>query len=238
MLNVILIDDEPDAIDVLKVYCNRMPELIKSVLHTCNPEDGLKLINETEADVVFLDINMPAMNGMDLLDNIYDTKKKFKLIFTTAHSQYAINAIKRKAYDYLLKPINFKDFKRNIEEIFNEKIQHSKKRKSVLEIPQNDGILFIKHEEIKYIVAEGSYSTIFTVNGKKTMISKNLKFLEDTLEWNKDFLRCHASYIVNTKFIQKLVLTKDEQKVVLDDGSGIDIGRKYKEDFIMALKGQ
>lgn len=110
MLRAIIIDDEESGIDTLKILVSRNSELMRVVASTQQPEEGIRLIDDYRPDVVFLDISMPTMNGFEVLNQA--DYKKFKLIFTTAHKEFAIEAIKSRAFDYLLKPIGSEDFKR------------------------------------------------------------------------------------------------------------------------------
>ena len=118
MLRVIIIDDEPMGVNTLKVLIERLDLDILVVATATDPEKGIECIETYQPDVVFLDVNMPKMNGFELLDNL--NYKNFKLVFTTAHQEYAIKAIKNKAQDYLLKPIDAEDLKVCLEKIILE----------------------------------------------------------------------------------------------------------------------
>src|SRR5688500_11747136 len=118
MVRAVIIDDEESGIETLKILASRNAGLIKVIASTLNPEEGILLIEDYKPDIVFLDISMPAMSGFDLLARL--KHRDFKLVFTTAHKEYAIEAIKNKAFDYLLKPISNDDYKKCLDEIYGE----------------------------------------------------------------------------------------------------------------------
>src|ERR1700758_4857450 len=120
MYRAIIIDDELIGVNTLKILIEKYTtSIIRVVATSTEPENGIKLIEDYRPDVVFLDISMPKMNGFELLEKL--TYKDFKLVFTTAHEEYAIKAIKNRAYDYLLKPIDIDELKQCIERIINTK---------------------------------------------------------------------------------------------------------------------
>src|SRR6185312_925310 len=149
MYRAIIIDDELIGVNTLKILSEKHTPNLKIVATTTDPENGIKLIEDYRPDIVFLDISMPKMNGFELLEKLQ--YKDFKLIFTTAHEEYALKAIKNRAYDYLLKPIDIDELKQCIGNIINE----SEKGTSIkintyrtIELFVKDGIIFIKPDDI------------------------------------------------------------------------------------------
>ncbi|MDX2172121.1 MAG: LytTR family DNA-binding domain-containing protein [Bacteroidota bacterium] len=234
MLRAIIIDDEPIGINTLKVLIERLDFDIKIVADSTDPIKGIELIENYKPDIVFLDISMPKMNGFELLENI--SFKDFKLVFTTAHQEYAIKAIKNKAYDYLLKPIDTNDLEICLKSIIdNQNTLISKsKPKTILELPVNNGIVFIKQQNIVRLEGNGSYANIYLKDKTKYTASKNLKYFEALLD-ETIFYRCHLSNIINLNEVQKLV-SEEGYYALMSDNSLVEITKKNKDDFILRLK--
>lgn len=239
MHRAIIIDDEQMGIKTLKAFIEECTNRIKVVATTTKPIEGIDLIEDYKPDIVFLDISMPGLNGFELLEKV--TYRDFKLVFTTAHGEYAIKAIKNKAYDYLLKPIDIDELKDCIERIIDIKEGMSvdkaiQTEKDIIELPVRDGIVFIKPEEIIRIEASGSYTTFHMVNGVKHIGSSNLKEFESILN-PRYFYRCHNSHIINLRRVNKFLSSEGLYCAVMEDGSNADIAKKNKQVFLDKLKG-
>jgi two-component system, LytTR family, response regulator len=236
MIRTIIIDDESTGINALKVLIERHTQGIKVVATTTDPKQGIGLIEDYKPDVVFLDISMPTLNGFELLDKL--KYKDFKLVFTTAHQEYAIKAIKNKAYDYLLKPVGIDELKNCVNNIVNERTNNQDVKKettsNIIKISVKDGIIFIKPSEIIRLEASGSYTVFYLDNNVKHLASKNLKEYEALLE-DTYFYRCHPSHIINLKKVLKMV-SSDGLFAQMTDGSMPEIVRKNKEIFLEKLK--
>lgn len=236
VLRAIIIDDEEAGIETLKILADRYPSLVKIVASSQNPLEGSTMIEDYRPDVVFLDVNMPGMSGFDLLQKL--SFKNFKLVFTTAHKQYAIEAIKNRAFDYLLKPIDDHDFKLCLEEIQKNEIQEFVVLKSptlpLLEIQMKDGIQYLKQQDIIRVEASRSYTTFYLESGIKHLASKSLKEFEDKLDPNI-FYKCHRSHIINLHKVQKFVSDKG-YFALMTDGSLPDISKNNKDTFLERLQ--
>jgi two-component system, LytTR family, response regulator len=236
MLRAVIIDDEQSGIDTLKILASRNEELIKVVASTLEPEVGIKLIEDYRPDVVFLDVSMPNMNGFELLAKL--NFRNFKLIFTTAHKEYAIEAIKNKAFDYLLKPISDEDFKACLHELLTEKPTASELPKSgvqqLIELQVKDGIIYLKQKDIIRLEASRSYTEFYLDNGAKHVASKSLVEYESKLDM-EIFYRCHKSHIINLHKVQKFI-NHDGFFALMSDGSLPDISKTQKESFLARLK--
>lgn len=236
MLRAVIIDDEPGGINSLEVLINKYTTGLKVEGKSTDPETGIALIEEIRPDVVFLDVNMPKMDGFDLLDKL--TYKDFKLVFTTAYQEYAIRAIKSKAQDYLLKPIGIDELKLCINNIAWEQSKTNNLPNPFLnhfiELPVKDGIIFIKPNNIIRLEASGSYTIFHLENEIRHMASRNLKQCESLLQLPY-FFRCHASHIVNLEKVLKMV-TKDGLFIKMTDGSMPELSRRNKELFLEKLK--
>jgi two-component system LytT family response regulator len=236
MYRAIIVDDESIGINTLKILIERYAPTIKIVATATEPEKGISLIEDYKPDIVFLDISMPRINGFELLDRL--DYKNFKLVFTTAHEEYALKAIKNKAYDYLLKPIDIDELKQCVKSITVDIIEKKEVQKTslpgIIEIAVKDGILFIKPEDIIRLEASGSYTTFHLTNNTKHVISKKLKDYEAILD-PSSFYRCHNSHIINLGKVIKLVSTEGLYAKMSDD-SLVEIARQNKQIFIDKLK--
>lgn len=233
MLRAIIIDDESSGINTLKLMIEKYTSAVKVVATTVDPQNGIQLINDYQPDIVFLDVSMPQMDGFELLQNI--SWKKFKLIFTTAHPEYALHAIKSKAYDYLLKPIDQDELISCIGNLTgHDTLEVQLKTNQLIELNVKDGIIFIKPEQIIRLEASGSYTEFYLDGGTKHIASKTLKEYEPQLHPSL-FYRCHISHIINLSKVEKL-LTTDGLFAQMTDGSLPVVSRKNKDTLLEKLK--
>src|SRR6185503_547660 len=246
MLKAILIDDEESNLSSLKEkitsYC---PQVQISAICD-NAAKGIEAIDSLHPDIVFLDIEMPVMNGFVMLQQL--TYKNFELIFTTAYDHYAIKAIRYSALDYLVKPIEIDDLKtavfkaeekRNRSypnpqiELLVEQLVNKKNSFTRIAIPTTEGLQFIRTEEIVYLEASINYTHIYCEGGKKYFVSRTLKDFEDMLPV-EIFLRIHNSYIINKNFAEKYI-RGDGGQVVLSNGVILDVAKRKKSEFLKAI---
>lgn len=236
MLRTIIIDDELIGINTLKVMIENNFSNVKVVASTTDPDKGITLIEDYKPEILLLDISMPKISGFDLLNRLI--YKDFKLVFTTGHSEYALKAIKNRAFDFLLKPIDIDEFKNCISKIIDEKFQSGIKSNEnhlhIIELPVKDGIIFIKQQDIIRLEASGSYTVFYLVNNVKHIASKNLKECETMLD-HAIFFRCHLSHIINLQKVTKMVSTNG-LFAQMSDGSMPEIGKKNKEAFLTKVK--
>lgn len=232
-INAIIIDDESDAREVLRELINHYIPEVNILGEASNALEGIKLINSVSPDLVFLDIQMPNGTGFDLLESI--VHPKFQTIFTTAHSEYAIKAIKQQAFDYLLKPIDKDDLIDTLTR-YKEKqsIHRAEEVNGMIQVPSVGGIRFLKKEEIIYVKSEGNYSSIYLQNGEHFMLSRNLKYVEDLLDKNT-FVRPHNSYLVRLDKIVQYNKTEGGS-IILENGTEIPISRRRKEELMEHMK--
>lgn len=234
MLCAIIIDDEPIGINTLKVLIERLGLDVFVTATTTNPEEGIELIESYRPDVVFMDVNMPKLNGFELLKKV--KYKDFKLVFVTAHEEFALKAIKTNAFDYLLKPIDSEDLKTCLEKIIETFIPLAPKTKTrnVIELMVNDGVIFIKQSQIIRLEASGSYTVIYLKDGVKHTASKNLKHFEALLD-PAIFFRCHLSHIINLNELLKLV-SSDGYSALMSDKSTPAVSKRQKEELHERLR--
>lgn len=234
MLRSIIIDDEVSGINTLKMMIEKYTSALKVVAVSTEPKQGIKLINDYQPDVVFLDVSMPQMDGFELLQQV--SWKNFQLVFTTAHPEYALDAIKSRAFDYLLKPIDQDELITCINNILQQNLPDaSAKTNQLIELNVKDGIIFIKPDQIIRLEASGSYTEFYLEGNVKHIASKTLKEYEPQLHPSV-FYRCHVSHIINLKKVVKLITT-DGLFVQMTDGSLPVVSRKNKEVLLEKLKG-
>lgn len=243
MLKVILIDDEPKSITSLKWELTNFSDEIKVVETFTNPIEATTYLKANQIDSVFLDIEMPQMDGFQFLEGF--PERKFSVVFTTAYDQYAINAIKEKALDYLLKPIDGDDLHKTIEKLkthkktmsFTSSIEESllslSKNKTVsakkIAISVDGKLLFLKPEEIVYCESDGNYCRIFLENNEKLFVTKKLKEIEALLP-QESFYRVHHSYVVNLDKVREYL--KTDCYLILNNQKKIPVSRNKKNSFL------
>ncbi|MCW3076512.1 MAG: response regulator transcription factor [Bacteroidetes bacterium] len=235
MLRAIIIDDESIGIKTLKVLIEKYTTGIKVVATSTDAYEGLSLIEDYRPDIVFLDISMPKMTGFELLEKLLF--REFSLVFTTAHEEYALKAIKNKANDYLLKPIDIEELQNCVSNIVSKNSTNSVPadlEPKNIAISVKDGTIFIKPNEVIRLQAWGSYTTFHLENNVKHIASKSLKECESLLS-DRIFYRCHNSHIVNLTKVVKLVSNEGLYAQMTDD-SKPEVARKNKEVFLEKLK--
>lgn len=244
MLTAVLIDDEYDALTVLSQLLRDFTNTPIKILGTAkNLDEGIKLIHATNPDVVFLDIDMPNQSGMDIYK--YYANPQFKIIFVTAYNQYAIEALKYSATDYLLKPINFLELRETVKKVARlleqeQLLKELEDKVSLLSsadmqgqnliLDVENGFVVENTKNIEYCYADQSYSIIVTNLGKKIVVTKPLKTLEELLPINQ-FYRTHKSYLVNIFYIRKFVHVNESYVLMR---SGIKIPVSVRKSVIIA----
>jgi two-component system LytT family response regulator len=228
MIRSIAIDDEPFALDVISIHAAKVPELDLLERFT-DPFKALDYLKNNLVDLVFLDINMPGLSGMELVGKL---KCPPKIIFTTAYSQYALDSYDYEAVDYLLKPIEFDRFYKSIQRYLKQvnPLPAQNFPAPAKHIFVKDGYKQVKLliEEISHIQSEGNYLSLFT-GSQRTLTRMTLTQISGLLP-DKLFLRVHNSYLVNIGHIDKI-----ENNQVYCNSAAIPIGAKYKEDFLRKI---
>lgn len=206
-MKAIIIDDEKRARVSLALLLQEYCPQITMVAECENLAEGVKAIRKFQPDLVLLDIEMPGHSGLELLDFFDENDVNFSIIFTTAYNEYALQAFKFSAVDYLLKPINPEQLTEAIARLEKQK-QKTENYKLLKEtinqdsltkiaVPSGNTLIFIDTTKISHIKGEGAYSEVFCNNGSKHLVSRNLKNFEDILCLDSRFMRVHKSYIVN-----------------------------------------
>lgn len=244
-MNGIIIDDESNSRELLSSLAKQYTPNLHIVAQYDNGADALKEIETIKPDILFLDIEMPNMNGFDFLEKCQYSD--FYLIFTTAYNEYAIQAIKNHAFDYLLKPIKRTEFISTIERLekethnnqkakIDELLNHLKVEKDAKKIilTTQDGMHFLDLDEIMYVKGDGSYSHYHCADGSKYLISKILKDAESKLT-DKRFKRVHASYIINFDYVKKYQ-RGEGGFLIMSNGDSIPVSRSKKQELLFLIE--
>lgn len=246
-ITAVIVDDD-------EFCCFQLQDLIKkyslgiNILAVCNSgAEGLIKIAELKPDLIFLDVEMPGMNGFEMIRKL--PAGNSEIIFTTSHDHYAIRAIRFSALDYLVKPIDpnvLQEAISRLKDKLNTKPTTesrpleimgipAEKKLNNLAVPTMEGLLFIGLQDIVRCESDDKYTKIFTVDKKMIMASRTMGDFETILEPH-GFFRIHKSYLINLKHLKKY-LRGDGGQVVMTDGSTLDVSRR-KKDELMELVGQ
>jgi two-component system LytT family response regulator len=246
MLTAIIVDDEPYCCQTLRILLADYCQGVK-VLAVCNSSaEALKEIEAQKPDLVFLDVEMPFMNGFELLEKL--SQINFELIFTTSYDQYAIKAIRFSALDYLLKPIDREELVKAVDkaiqkkrqvlplqlEALFQKLHHPSSPILKIAVPTIDGLQMISVDNIISCESDSNYTIIFLKNNQKLIASRTMKEVEEMLE-DHPFLRVHRSYIVNLNEVNKYVRGEGGY-LLMSDGSKIEVSRSYKDVLLKRLQ--
>ena len=243
MKKALIIDDEMRARRIMKVLLQENCPDIEVVAEAENVPEAVQLINKHRPDIVFSDIEMPEYSGFELLKFIKEPQ--FALIFVTAYQQYAIKAFEVAAVDYLLKPVEPEDLIRAVKKAGNYRFEGRQQQLDMLQnnmksqyisrmaLPTAEGLLFIETDNISYLSADGSYTNITLATRETILITKRLKFFEESLE-HPHFFRPHRSFIINLNKVSKYI--RSNNAIVMDDGFRLNLAKDRREDFMNAYK--
>jgi len=243
MVTAIIIDDEAKGRMALRQKLKDYCPAVRVEGEAEDGEEGLRLIEEVQPDIVFLDIEMPRLNGFDMLLQL--RRKNFHLIFTTAYDHYAIKAIRFAAFDYLLKPVDIEELKAAVEKIIQngqqvnnggrlETLAHNLQTAlNKIAISTLEGLLFFDINEIIHIEAQSNYTVFSFTNRPRLTVSRTLKEFEDLLP-SEQFFRTHHSHIINLQYIKRYI-KGDGGQIELNNGEMVDVSRKKKEEFLKLL---
>jgi len=244
MIKAVIIDDEPKAIQGLSWELANFQDDIEVVATFTEPEKALVYLKSSEIDCLFLDIEMPTIDGFQFLEKL--EKRDFAVVITTAYNEYAITALKKEAIDYLLKPVDTDDLEAAIIKIkkhiakgfsadkfedilikFNNKINHKK-----ITINTDGKLVFLEPKDIFFVESDGNYSTLHLPENKKIVVTKKLKEINALLP-DDHFFRIHNSYIINLNKIKEFI--KADGYVILENNAKIPVSRQRKSEFLGKL---
>lgn len=226
-IKCIAIDDEPLALLQLRTMIEKTPYL--QLAAACQDAfEAMTILADEDIDAIFVDINMPDLNGLDFVRSLSDPPL---IVFTTAYSQYAIDGFKVNAIDYLLKPFGMPEFQKSAEKL---KRQYELERASLKEQSVTDDMLFIKADyrtirisirEVTYIESMSEYLQLYMNNGERIMFLMSIKKMASILS-SYDFLRIHRSYIVNMNKVREV----SKIRILMEDGTTLPISDMYRDE--------
>jgi two-component system LytT family response regulator len=240
MIKALIIDDEKSSRDTLRGFVENYCKEIQIIDEAETAEQGIEQIKKLQPQLIFLDIELPLGSGFDLLEAC--KHGNFEVIFVTAHDQYALQAIKVCALDYLLKPISAKDLIDAVAKIrhrsllgttkqqisaFVENISNLNKQLSNIVLPTLDGFIVVKINDIIRCEAEKNYTNFILANKEKILVSKTIKVYEELLQ-DMDFIRVHQSHLINASHVQRYIKGRGGY-VKMSDDSIIEVSRRKKE---------
>ena len=255
-MKAIIIDDEAHCRNVIERVLEKHCPQIHILASCCDGIEGLKAIVKHQPDVVFLDIEMPRMNGFQMLEALGDEDLNFALIFTTAYDKFAVKAFKFSAFDFLLKPIDNEELIATVEKLerkkspfpiesgFNtstEQVQelkqnlHLKTPFNKLTIATIKGIRFLEIKDIIALEADGNYATIYLLNGDTVVASKTLGYFHELLSENAQFFRSHKQFIINLAHIKEYI-GGDYNEIVMPNNLKAKLARTRKDAFLELFK--
>lgn len=242
MIRAVIIDDEPHAAQVLQILLEKHCPgvIVEAVCHAAKEAD--KLVRTIKPQLVFLDIEMPHMNGFELLEKLAPVN--FQVIFTTSYDQYAIKAIRFSALDYLLKPVDPQELKAAVSksvaivpgqlDILGEKMRQPPALSNRIALPTMEGLEMLPVDTILYCTANSNYTSLVLKDKQKLTVSRTLKEIEDMLE-DYPFLRVHHSCLVNLHEIKKYI-RGEGGTLLMSDGAELSVSRSRKDLLLKKLQ--
>lgn len=233
MLKVYILDDEKNAVDGLTAMLQKkFSQTIHIVGSNTNPLKAIEDLEDLQPDILFLDVEMPLMNGTEVLRHF--PNKKFHVIFTTAHDKYAIPAIKLNAVDYLLKPLSPMDVQEAIDRAMEQIKLATPAKDNKISLSIQGSLHIIPVSEIVRVEADSNYSIFYFTNRPKVMVSKTLKEFEEILIPHH-FFRVHQSHLINMSLVSS-VNRNEGDTILMQNGDKVELSRRKKAEFLAQLK--
>ena len=234
-LTVAIIDDEEHAIETMRYdLIENHGDEVEIIFSTTNPVEGAKRIRKDTPDLLFLDVDMPGLSGLQLIELIDDLP--IKVVFTTAHMEYAIKAVETIASGYLLKPVQAEDLQRIIEKVKTE-IQTVSGARTVsgkISVADADGIELVPWDEIIYCKSDSNYCQLVLTDSRKIVASKTLRHFGEILPDNL-FVRIHKSYLINTKHIKKY-LRHNGGELLMINNDVLPVSRNHRDEILKLIQ--
>lgn len=244
MIRTAFVDDEIKGRLYLRQLCEKFEPRVKPIGEAANAKEALELIELEKPDLVFLDIEMPGMTGIDMLRQL--PAISFEVVFVTAFQQYAVEAFRLGAVDYLLKPVGPQDLKEALDRVekrigtavsqpaLQQLGQHFGQSFTKITIPSLNGFEFVEFDELLFLQSESNYTSLALKNGRKITATRILGDFEELLS-PYGFFRVHKSFIVNLSHVQRYI-RGEGGIVVMQDGTEIDVSRRRKEEFLERIR--
>jgi len=245
MITAIIVDDEPKSRDVLKTLLNRFCSEVEILAQAGSVAEAKELIRQHTPELLFLDIEMPGGNGLQLLES--GATGNAEVIFVTSYAHYAIPALRLSAVDYLLKPIEVEELRAAVDRVAERKRSKTSGNLGVLRenltqtstlqkiaIPGMQDVRFVKVNDIIRIEGDSNYSFIYVDGGEKIHSSRTLGDFEELLTGQQNFFRVHKTHLVNLDHVVKLIKTEGGY-LEMKDGSQVEISRRRKTEVLQLL---
>lgn len=237
-LTVAIIDDEPDSIKILQLLLAEHCPQVTVVGTYTSAMEASKEVASLNPDLLLLDVEMPEMNGFELLETL--SPLSFHVIFVTAYQEFAIKAFRSNALDFIVKPVDVKELKEAVQSAFEkaypERDQLEQLRTQLhtgvitkISVPTQSGVVFIMLNDILYTHAEGNYVSLQLQDGRTLLISRSLKEIQDVLE-EFHFLRIHRQYIINLNQVKSY--NRNEGILTMEDDAKLPVSRSLKDVLI------
>lgn len=251
MIRTIIIDDEPSAVNVLSLLLKKKCKEDVEIIGTSeSPMEGRAMIESMSPDLVFLDIEMPGMTGIDLLRSFKNPA--FHVVFVTAYDAYAVEAFRLSAVDYLLKPVEADDVVHAVQKVRQDMresqhaltarldkleqllSQHTTTFEPKIGIGMSDKIVFVHIPDILYCEAQGAYTTVYMKDSRKLMASKSLGDFETQLS-NHRFFRIHHHYLINLNHVREFQRS-DGGYVIMENNKQLEVSQRKRKDFLAVIQ--
>ena len=245
MISAIIIDDEEMVAKSLELMIRKYVSEIEVIGTTSNPHKAVDLVNELKPELIFLDVYMPGLDGFELLEQL--SFRNFHLVFTTAHEEFGLKALKQNAFDYLLKPVDLEELEKLVKRIKDKRrsnpenaidllMQVVQGQEQKVALPLKDTIEYVLPREIICIEADRKYTTMGLRDGRTVQVSRSLKSFEQELCGKElDFLRVNNSFIININFVIRFV-KKDKGHIVMQNGKVVPLSKEKREEVLKLLK--
>ena len=244
-MKAIIVDDEKHCREVLEHLLVKHCPDVTLLGNYADGAQALAILHQHSPDILFLDIEMPGMNGFELLEKCPHTN--FEIVFTTAYNEYAIKAIRHSALDYLLKPIDKDELKLAVLRAKEHKVNKPadrindlldrlqiKKHSKRFAAATMEGLIMVNEDDILYCESDSAYCKLFFIDGKTLLLSKTLKDVEEVLHHDV-FCRIHNSYLINLNYVQKYIKGEGGE-VIMNNGINLPVSRTRKQDFLKLLE--
>lgn len=233
LIKACIVDDETLAIAAIRVDLSRHCPSVEVQAEFKSPAQALEFLKTSTIDLLFLDIEMPEMTGLELLDKLGNFN--FDVVFTTAYSEYALQAFKLNAIDYLLKPVDTQELVNTVNRVIEKKkLTANIPKPFKIALADANSLEFVAMDNIMYCIADKNYTTFYLQNGSKKLVSKNIGEYEKILD-NSKFIRIHQSSIVNVNYVSKLI-KGENGAAVMEDGCELSVSRAKRKDFLAELQ--
>jgi two-component system, LytTR family, response regulator len=249
-IKTLLVDDESPVRAALRELLLRHFPFVEVVGEASNIPEAVKQIHKLNPDLVFLDIEMPGYSGLQLLEFFNPQEVNFDIVFVTAFNEYAIQAFKISAFDYLLKPVDIQELSETLKRFSERKSKQkifervnllketfaSPKVPTQIAIASLQGIDFVELDQVMLLEADGTYTKIIRTEGEPVLSSKPLGEFENLLQSNASFFRVHRSYLINLHYVRKLS-SKEGDIIILKNEMEVPLSRYRKKEFDAAISG-